>query len=128
MRLTHNVDKERGFVNGNAGMVRKMLRADIFLLQSDQGVPILVHPISSQGRKFLPVAYGWATTIRRAQGATLDKVGLWFDRRLPDRGYAYVGVSRAKRQADVFLMGASGAQTGGQSKARAPMSKMRSPA
>ena len=105
MRLTHNVDKERGFVNGNAGMVRKMLRADIFLLQSDQGVPILVHPISSQGRKFLPVAYGWATTIRRAQGATLDKVGLWFDRRLPDRGYAYVGVSRAKRRADVFLMG-----------------------
>ena len=105
MRLTHNVDKERAFVNGNAGTVRKVLRADVFLLQSDQGLPILVHPITSQGRKFLPVAYGWATTIRRAQGATLDKIGLWFDRRLSDRGYAYVGVSRAKHRNDVFLIG-----------------------
>ena len=105
IRLTHNVDKDRGFVNGNAGIVRMVLRSDIFVLQSDQGIPILIHPISTQGKKFLPVAYGWATTIRRAQGATLNKVGLWFDRRLSDRGYAYVGVSRAKRRADVFLMG-----------------------
>ena len=105
IRLTLNVDKERGFVNGNTGTVRSMLRSDVFLLQSDQGLPILVHPVTQKGRKFLPVSYGWATTMRRAQGATLDKVGLWFDRKLPDRGYAYVGLSRAKRRADVFLMG-----------------------
>ncbi|CAE7536087.1 unnamed protein product, partial [Symbiodinium pilosum] len=49
IRLTHNVDKDRGFANGNAGMVRKVLRTD-------------------------------------------------------NRGYSYVGVSRAKRRADVFLM------------------------
>ena len=105
IRLTLNVDKERGFVNGNTGTVRSMLRSDVFLLQSDQGLPILVHPVTQKGRKFLPVTYGWATTMRRAQGATLEKVGLWFDRKLPDRGYAYVGLSRAKRRADVFLMG-----------------------
>ncbi|CAE7839773.1 pif1 [Symbiodinium sp. CCMP2592] len=105
MRLTQNIDKDRGFVNGNTGTVRAMLRSDVFLLQSDQGLPILVHPVTQQGRKFLPVSYGWATTIRRAQGATLDKVGLWFDRRLPDRGYGYVGLSRAKRRQDVFLLG-----------------------
>ncbi|CAE7357694.1 pif1 [Symbiodinium sp. CCMP2592] len=104
LRLTQNVDKERGFVNGNAGKVRCLLRADVFVLDSDQGLPILIHPISQQGRKFLPVAYGWATTMRRAQGATLQKVGLWFDRRLPDRGYAYVGLSRAKKCQDVFLL------------------------
>ena len=105
IRLTLNVDKERGFVNGNTGTVKSMLRSDVFLLQSDQGLPILVHPVTQKGRKFLPVTYGWATTMRRAQGATLEKVGLWFDRKLPDRGYAYVGLSRAKRRADVFLMG-----------------------
>ncbi|CAE7342621.1 unnamed protein product, partial [Symbiodinium sp. KB8] len=87
-----------------AGM-RSMLRSDVFLLHSDQGLPILVHPVTQKGRKFLPVTYGWATTMRRAQGVTLEKVGLWFDRMLPDRGYAYVGLSRAKRRADVFLMG-----------------------
>ena len=92
-------------VNGNTGTVRSMLRSDVFLLHSDQGLPILVHPVTQKGRKFLPVTYGWATTMRRAQGVTLEKVGLWFDRMLPDRGYAYVGLSRAKRRADVFLMG-----------------------
>ena len=89
IRLTLNVDKERGFVNGNTGTVKSMLCSDVFLLQSDQGLPILVHPVTQKGRKFLPVTYGWATTMRRAQGATLEKVGLWFDRKLPDRGYAY---------------------------------------
>ena len=105
VRLTHNVDKDRGFVNGNTGIVRGVLRKDVFLMQSAQGLPILVHPITYKGRKFLPVAYGWATTIRRVQGATLERIVLWFDRPLPDRGYAYVGLSRAKRRQDVFLMG-----------------------
>lgn len=49
--------------------------------------------------------YAYATTMRRAQGSTLDLVGLKFDRRRPDRGYAYVGVSRAKRRTDVFHLG-----------------------
>ena len=105
LRLTQNIDKDRGFVNGNTGLIRSMLRSDVFVLDSDQGLPILVHPITRNGKKFLPVSYGWATTMRRAQGATLEKVGLWFDRRVPDRGYAYVGLSRAKRQADVYLLG-----------------------
>ncbi len=105
MRLTHNVDKDRGFVNGNTGIVRAMLRRDVFILQSNQGIPILVHPITVKGKKFLPVAYGWATTMRRAQGATLTQVALWFDRKLGDRGYAYVGTSRAKTKNDVYLIG-----------------------
>ena len=105
LRLTYNVDKDRSFVNGQMGSIRLMLRRDIFVLASDQGTSILVHPICVKGQMFLPVAYGWATTIRRAQGATLGRVGLWFDRRVADRGYAYVGVSRAKLKADVFHLG-----------------------
>ena len=53
----------------------------------------------------MPVVYAYATTMRRAQGATLDLVGLYFDRRKADRGYAYVGVSRVKRQADAYHVG-----------------------
>ena len=49
--------------------------------------------------------YGYAMTIRRAQGCTLDLVGLHFNRRKPDRGYGYVGVSRAKKKIDTFLVG-----------------------
>jgi hypothetical protein len=45
-------------------------------------------------------------TIRRAQGSTLDLVGLWFDHSYPaDRGYAYVGASRVRMARDLYLVG-----------------------
>ena len=105
IRLTYNVNKQEGFVNGNSGIVRLPLRKDVFVMETTQKQSVLVYPITLRGRKFLPVAYGYATTMRRAQGATLEGVGLWFDRRLPDRGYAYVGVSRAKLRDSVFHVG-----------------------
>ena len=53
----------------------------------------------------VPVVYAYATTMRRAQGSTLELTGLFFDRRRADRGYAYVGVSRVKWQADAYHIG-----------------------
>ena len=82
-----------------------MLRKDVFVLKTDANVLLLVHPIKQNGRKFMPVTYGYATTIRRAQGATLELVGVCFDRRLADHGYGYVAVSRARRRTDVYLIG-----------------------
>ena len=106
LRLTHNVAKDKGFVNGNMGYVKTVLRPDVFVLETLQGNLLLIHPIRYAGQKFLPVAYAYATTIRRAQGSTMEAVGLHLDKKVPDRGYAYVGVSRAKRHQDVFLVGA----------------------
>ena len=77
-----------------------------FVLKLTTGVYLLVHPVKADGQVFLPCAYGWAMTIRRAQGSNfLDLVILRFDRRLADRGYAYVGCSRARRREDVYHMG-----------------------
>ena len=55
----------------------------IFTARLTTGSMILVHPVST-GRaetmhEFLPCAYGYATTMRRAQGASLDYVCLYFD-------------------------------------------------
>ena len=36
---------------------------------------------------------------------TLDMAGLRFDRRLPDRGYAYVGASRVRAREDLWHVG-----------------------
>ena len=105
VRMTHNVDKDRGFVNGNGGVVEHVLRKDVLVVQTFQDVRILVHPITVNKVKFMPVSYAHATTIRRAQGATLDAVGLYFDKTRPDRGYGYVGASRAKRRTAVHLVG-----------------------
>ncbi|CAE7237635.1 UBP23 [Symbiodinium sp. CCMP2456] len=105
LRLTRNLDKDRGFVNGNLGIVETMLRPDVFVVKTMQDVLILVHPITVRGRKFIPACYAYATTIRRAQGATLAAACLRFDRPRPDRGYAYVGASRVKYHGHLFHMG-----------------------
>ena len=51
--------------------------------------------------------YGYARTVRRAQGASLDLGGIWFDRHhFPaGRGYGYVAVSRFRSRAGVYLYG-----------------------
>ena len=105
IRLTRNVDKERGFVNGALGFVHKVLRKDIFIMKTMLNVLILVHPVRFDNVSFMPVTYAYATTMRRAQGSTLEMGGLRFDRRRPDRGYAYVGASRFKQREKIFHIG-----------------------
>ena len=105
VHMTQNVDKDRGFVNGNGGVVEHVLRKDVLVVKTFQVVRMLVHPITVNKVKFMPVTYAHATTIRRAQGATLDAVGLYFDKTRPDRGCGYVSASRAKRHTAVYLVG-----------------------
>ena len=53
VRLTRNLDKERGFVNGNVGTVVKVLKPEVFIIETVQGVRILVHPIIDNGETFV---------------------------------------------------------------------------
>ena len=116
IRLTRNIDKERGFVNGAIAVVVDVLvdynpsagrNSCIFTARLTTGSMILVHPVSA-GRadtmhEFLPCSYGYATTIRKAQGASLDYVCLYFDAPFPpDRGYGYVGASRCRTAAGLY--------------------------
>jgi len=113
IRLTKNIDKERGFVNGAIAVVVDVLvdynpsdgrHSCIFTARLTTGSMILVHPISA-GRadtmhEYLPCTHGYATTIRRARGASLDYVCLYFEVNFPpDRGYGYVGGSRCRNAA-----------------------------
>ena len=102
IRLTRNLDKDRGFVNGAIAVVCDVLVeykpstgqcSSVFTARLSTSSMILVHPVSA-GRggtlhEFLPCTYGYATTIRRAQGASLDYVCLYFDGNFPpDRDMA----------------------------------------
>ena len=92
-------------MNGALGTIVSVLSNEVCVLRASNNNLLLVHPVKMDGAVFLPATYAYATTMRRAQGATLELVGLWFDRKRADRGYGYVGASRAKRRADVFLVG-----------------------
>ncbi|CAJ1358990.1 unnamed protein product, partial [Effrenium voratum] len=105
VRLTRNLDKDRGFVNGALGTIEIVLRKDVFLMRLAGGSLLLVHPMHDKGGPFMPCVYGYALTIRRAQGSTLDCAILRFDKKRPDRGYAYVAASRVRSADRLILMG-----------------------
>ena len=108
LRLTRNIDKQRGFVNGAVGKVEYSLHSnEIFVVRLlGSGNLILVHPILDGNRIFLPCCYGYATTIRRAQGASYDLGAIWFDQHEPaGLGYGYVAVSRFRTRDGVHLFG-----------------------
>ena len=108
-RLTRNLDKARGFVNGALAVGYESLRGDeVFIVRLlSSGNLVLVHPVEEKGQRFLPVTYGYATTVRRAQGASLDMGCIYFDqkRHAAGRGYGYVAVSRFKSREGCFLYG-----------------------
>ena len=107
VRLTRNCDKQRGFVNGAIGEIVTVLSPNCFTVRLKTGTMVLVHPICGNKEvPFLPCTYGYATTIRRAQGMTLNRGCVFFDLDFPpDRGYAYVAVSRFRTRAGVYHFG-----------------------
>ena len=108
IRLTRNFDKQRGFVNGAIAKVFEDLGDGVFVAQLlETGNMVLVHPMKENDYKFLPCCYGYATTIRRAQGASLDQGCIYFEQKYypAGRGYAYVAVSRFRTRAGCHLYG-----------------------
>ena len=117
LRLTRNIDKNRNFVNGALNKIVNIVQprmyiggtcyGSVFIAENmHTGVLNLVHPVMYDGKIFMPYTYGYAMTMRRAQGSTLDMACLWFNHSFPpDRGYAYVGASRVRNHRDLYLMG-----------------------
>ena len=68
---------------------------------------VLVHPMEEDSTVFLPCCYGYATTIRRAQGADLYHGCIYMDLKhhAAARGYGYVAASRFKSRSGCFLYG-----------------------
>ena len=109
IRLSRNFDKQRGFVNGALAEIEYPLRGNsVFTARLiGTGNMVLVHLMEEDGAVFLPCCYGYATTIRRAQGADLFHGCIYMDlkSRAAARGYGYVAASRFKFRSGCYLYG-----------------------
>ena len=109
IRLSRNFDKGRGFVNGALAVICESLDGNrVFTARlMSSGNMVLVHPMEEDTARFLPCCYGYATTIRRAQGADIFHGCLFMDNKWHPaaRGYGYVGVSRFRSREGVHIFG-----------------------
>ena len=79
----------------------------VAIVRLTTGNLVLLHPVSAGDDSFfLPCTYGYASTIRRAQGSSLSMGCLYFDHCYPpERGYGYVGASRFRSAEGLFQYG-----------------------
>ena len=65
------------------GTVSESLRGNaVFIVKlHGAGNLVLVDPMEEDGAMVLPCCYGYATTIRRAQGASLEQGYIWFNQK-----------------------------------------------
>ena len=108
LRLTRNLDKERGFVNGAIGVITTVLDpiGRYFVVKLSTGTLVLVYPVKTKQGVHLPCSYGYATTMRKAQGSSLSLCALFFDHVYPpERGYGYVGASRFRSADGLYHFG-----------------------
>ncbi|MGE0631082.1 MAG: DEAD/DEAH box helicase [Pseudobdellovibrionaceae bacterium] len=106
-------DSKRRWVNGsrgeildisNEGLVVKLASGrEVEVEKTTFGMQNADGNVIASGINF-PVVLGYATTIHKSQGATLDEV--WLDlRRLWEPGHAYVALSRLRSPKGLHLIG-----------------------
>ena len=102
--LTKNLNKETGFVNGMRATVLSATAKGI-MVRTDQGRRIMVHPWTSPERVVhFPLRVGYASTLHKVQGATLEHITIWLD--VPNfPAAAYVALSRVERDANWRFFG-----------------------
>lgn len=106
--LTQNRDKRNGIVNGQPGIIMTM-SARTVLIKLPNAKVVSVYPVSamiteqqddgtekSHIKTCYPFVPGYAITIFKSQGQTLENVVLWFDTDRLGEGAAYVALSRVK--------------------------------
>ena len=114
--ITQNRDKKNGIVNGQPAIVT-MTQGQTVILQLPNGKKVSVYPVSAPEatvgedgaerpyiRTCYPIVPGYAMTIFKSQGQTLDNVVVWFDTAVLGPGVAYVALSRVKTLANIKFL------------------------
>ena len=114
--LTKNMNKETGFVNGMACVVEAYdARSGCLEVVTRTGARLAVSAIHEHveglGRvKYYPIRLGYASTVRRIQGQTLEHATIWLDV-AGCKAAGYVALSRVRRDGDYLIAGAVSAKS-----------------
>ena len=103
--ITQNRNKPAGVVNGQCAIV-KCRQGNTYILALPNGRHVSVYPVTcfnndasneeDRLRTCYPFVPGYALTICKCQGQTLESVVVWFDCETLGEGSAYVALSRVK--------------------------------
>ena len=111
--LTRNISKPDDFVNGMRAVVRAYdPKSQCLEVVTQTGKRLAIHLITEElpdGRKVtcLPVRLGYACTVPKVQGMTLEHITLWLDA-AGCRAAAYVAMSRVQDDKDYLIGGKVG--------------------
>ena len=109
-----------GAVNGTLGTVMKLLEGSVLFRADGAAADVTLTPISWEQYRYelkagqfvpevtgtykqIPLTYGWAVTIHKAQGLTLDNVCVDLGNGAFAPGQAYVALSRSRTMAGLAV-------------------------
>ena len=107
--LTLNLNKRQDFVNGMAATV-EAYDEDSGCLQvltktaKRLAVPCVREKVEGHDVDYFPIRAGYASTIQKVQGQTLDHVTIWLDR-AGCKAAGYVAMARVRRDCDYLIAG-----------------------
>ena len=107
--LTQNLNKRNDFVNGmsvtvesyheESGCLQVMTKTGKML-----AIPCIREKVEGHYIDYFPIRVGYASTIQKLQGQTLDHVTIWLDR--PGcKAAGYVAMARVRTDADYLIAG-----------------------
>lgn len=106
--ITQNRDKANGVVNGQKAKIHMVENKTVFLKLTNGEIvsTYLVTNKKQDGtqKSVYPFVPGFALTICKSQGQTLDKVIIWMDSMRVPSGAGYVALSRVRRMKDLYFL------------------------
>jgi len=102
--LTKNLNKYVDYVNGMQAEVQGVYRSGL-RVKTKTGYQVMIYPWTDEFKQtFLPVRLGYAHTLLKVQGATLEHMTIWLD--MPNiEAAGYVALSRVQHDKDWRFVG-----------------------